>query len=110
MNQIFRELAFFFPKNNQQNLGENKPKQKTLALIRPSAFAQHKEAILKKIKDAGFEIAMAKTVTLDKKQAEDFYAEHKKQPFFNELINEMTRYLFEINEDFYISTVNQKKI
>lgn len=87
-------MAFFFPKNNQQSVEQNKPKQKTLALIRPSAFSQHKEAILKKIKDAGFEIAMTKTVTLDKKQAEEFYAEHKNQPFFNELINEMTRYLF----------------
>ena len=82
-------MAFFFPE--AENL-MNKRAQRTLALIRPSAFAQHKDAIIKRIKDHGFNIAMAKTVQFDRQQAEDFYSEHKQKPFFEDLVKEMTRF------------------
>jgi nucleoside diphosphate kinase len=59
-------------------------------LIRPSALVEHQDAILHKIKENGFDIAMTKTVHLDKGAAEDFYSEQKDQPFFNDLVKEMT--------------------
>ena len=65
--------------------------ERTIAVIRPSAFAHHKDAILKKIKDQGFEIAMTKVLTFDKHQAEEFYSEHKSAPYFNDLVKEMSR-------------------
>lgn len=80
------ELSFFFSnKSSPKNI------QRTLALIRPHAFASKKDQILKRIKDSGFEIAMNKLVNFDEKQAQDFYAEHKDKPFFNDLVKEMTR-------------------
>ncbi|CAF0729697.1 unnamed protein product [Brachionus calyciflorus] len=83
-----RELAFFFPDYENQNKTKNT--QRTLALIRPSAFAKHKDSIVKKIKDKGFEIAMTKTVQLTKQQAEEFYSEHKGKSFFDDLVKEMS--------------------
>ena len=83
-----RELAYLFPKGFGVSNNNNK---RTLALIRPTAFAQHKDAILARIKESGFEIAMAKTVQLDKADAEDFYADQAGKPFFDDLVQEMTR-------------------
>jgi nucleoside-diphosphate kinase len=59
-------------------------------LIRPSALVAYKDEILHRIKDNGFEIAMSKTVQLDKAAAEEFYSELKEKPFFNDLVKEMT--------------------
>ena len=67
--------------------------QRTLALIRPSALAHHKDKILEKIKENGFKIGMMKKVQLDRQQAEEFYAEHQDKPFFEDLVKEMTRYI-----------------
>jgi|LakMenEpi03Aug12_release.lakeMendotaPanAssembly.Ray.scaffolds.fasta_scaffold1234236_1 nucleoside diphosphate kinase len=66
------------------------PVQRTLALIRPSAFNAHKDEIIKKIEHSGFKIAMNKVINLTKEQAEQFYAEHKGQPFFDSLVSEMS--------------------
>lgn len=82
-----RELAYFFPKGVGKS---NEKTNRTLALIRPSALAGNKDNILNRIKEKGFKIAMAKTVQLDKESAEEFYAEQKGKPFFNDLVNEMT--------------------
>ncbi len=71
----------------------NSSSKRTLALIRPSAFAAHKDAIIERIKENGFEIAMAKTLQFSQSDAEDFYKEQKDQPFFDDLVNEMTRYI-----------------
>lgn len=82
-----REMAYFFPKG----LGVSKNEaHHTLALIRPSALAKQKDEILNKIKESGFKIAMTKIVQLDKEGAEEFYSEQKGQPFFDDLVNEMT--------------------
>lgn len=106
-----RELAFFFPppkpveepedddeassKTSSSSSQAAKPsaqpqQQRTIALIRPSAFAQYKDKILDRIKQSGFQIAMHKTIQFDRKQAEEFYAEQKGQPFFNDLVTEMS--------------------
>ena len=84
-------MAFFFPDGQNQS---NKKAYRTLALIRPSAFAQHYDDIVKRIKESGFTIAMTKTVEFDRQQAEDFYSEHKEKPFFEDLVKEMTRFIF----------------
>lgn len=49
------------------------------------------DEILEKIKEAGFQIALQRTVQLTKQQAEDFYSEHVGQPYFEELTNDMSR-------------------
>lgn len=82
-------MGFFFPHGDES---ENANAQKTLALIRPSALAKHKDQILAKIKEHGFKIAMTKTIKLERAQAEEFYSEHKDKPFFNDLVTEMTRF------------------
>ncbi len=114
---LLRELAFFFPNPDDQHetrrlgsgahggdqAGSNQAashraksakghhkQQRTLALIRPSAFAQHQTAILQRIKDKGFHIAMHKTVHFDRAQAEDFYADQRSKPFFEDLVTEMS--------------------
>lgn len=94
-----RELAFFFPEHDGQ--GAKKNIQRTLALIRPSAFAQHKDSIVKKIKEQGFQIAMAKTVKLSKEQAEEFYSEHRGRPYFDDLVKEMIRLKRLLNTYFF---------
>ncbi|XP_013400544.1 thioredoxin domain-containing protein 3 homolog isoform X4 [Lingula anatina] len=90
-----RELAFFFPNfvmpGSPAAKSAAKPQvQRTLALIRPDALTEHKDAILEKIQEAGFTIAMQKEVQLTKEQAEEFYKEHKDQPYFEELTNRMS--------------------
>ena len=72
-------------------MATGKKQERTIAVIRPTAFAQHKDSILKKIHESGFEIAMHKVVTFNKQQAEEFYSEHKDKPYFADLIKEMTR-------------------
>jgi nucleoside diphosphate kinase len=64
--------------------------QRTLAIVRPSAFAKHKEAIMKRITDSGFQIAFHKTVTFTRAHAEEFYADQRDKPFFGDLVTEMT--------------------
>jgi nucleoside diphosphate kinase len=51
------------------------------------------DSIISKIKEAGFIIAMSKEMQLTREQAEDFYAEHKDQEFFETLVNNMIRYI-----------------
>jgi len=63
--------------------------ERTLALIRPDAFATNKDQIMERIEEAGFKIALSKVVTLTKAQAEEFYSEHAGQPYFEELTSGM---------------------
>jgi len=84
-----RELAFFFP-DFQTPLIHGQTVQRTLALIRPSAFHTNSEEIIKKIETNGFRIAMKKIVQLSKEQAEQFYVDHKGKPFFDGLVKEMS--------------------
>ena len=48
------------------------------------------DAILQKITESGFKIAMQKEVTLTTEQAEDFYSEHRDQEYFAPLVKQMT--------------------
>ena len=90
-------MAFFFP--NAQGKPHLNTSDRTIALIRPTAFEKSQAAIIEKIKKSGFQIAMTKTVHFNEEQAREFYAEHKEKPFFNELVKEMTKF-----ENFVISS------
>lgn len=87
-----RELAFFFPDFNRPTVTTKQKKkrlQRTLALIRPQALAQHREAIIANIHEAGFCIAMEKEVVLTREQVENFYSDHVGQPYFESLVASM---------------------
>jgi nucleoside-diphosphate kinase len=57
--------------------------QRTLAIIKPDAFAARLAGrIIQRIEQAGFQIRAMKMVRLSKAEAEGFYAVHRERPFF----------------------------
>ncbi|NNK11000.1 MAG: nucleoside-diphosphate kinase, partial [Flavobacteriaceae bacterium] len=65
---------------------------RTFTMIKPDAVENgHIGAILEKITSAGFKIIAMKYTQLSKRDAREFYAIHKERPFFNELVEFMTR-------------------
>ena len=63
----------------------------TLAIIKPDAVkAGHADAIIKMIKDHGFQIVARQDGQWTKADAEVFYEIHKARPFFFELVNFMS--------------------
>ncbi|XP_055964548.1 nucleoside diphosphate kinase 7 [Sorex fumeus] len=60
-------------------------KEKTLALIKPDAVAKAGE-IIEAIHNAGFTITKLKMMTLSRKEATDFHADHQSKPLYNELV------------------------
>ena len=88
-----RELAFFLPKFVVPWVpGTEPPLQRTLAIIRPGALQDHKEEIVDKISEAGFQIAFQKELQLTKEQAEEFYKEHEGKDYYDSLTTHMARY------------------
>lgn len=88
-----RELAFFLPKFVVPWVpGTEPPIQRTLAIIRPGALQGHKEEIVEKISEAGFQIAFQKELQLSKEQAEEFYKEHEGKDYYDSLTTHMARY------------------
>ncbi|CAH8440111.1 unnamed protein product [Dicrocoelium dendriticum] len=114
-----RELAFFYPDYNPQIVRVRRRKEvvhltpsssesdqqipkdqlpdafhpeieRTVALLRPQAYAIHKDAIMERIKEAGFVIAAQKEVKLSKEQAEEYYSEHRDEPYFGEITTVMS--------------------
>ncbi|CAI7994440.1 Thioredoxin domain-containing protein 3 homolog [Geodia barretti] len=86
-----RELAFFFPRLKIPWVpGTAPPIQRTLALIRPDCLAKHRDEMLEKVQEAGFEIAMQKELTLTREQAAEFYKEHEGKEYFESLCNTMS--------------------
>ena len=67
--------------------------QRTLAIIRPDAYRERGDEILSQIKASGFQIALQKEMMLSREQAAEFYKEHQEQPFFEMLIENMTRFV-----------------
>ena len=61
-------------------------------MIKPDATANgHAGAILAMINKAGFRIAALKMLHLSKEKAGGFYAVHKERPFYQELVEFMSR-------------------
>jgi nucleoside diphosphate kinase len=50
------------------------------------------DAILEKIRESGFKVAMQKEMQLTREMAEDFYKEHEGQDYFEQLVTNMSRY------------------
>jgi len=49
------------------------------------------DEILQKIKESGFVVAMQKEVRLSPEQAAEFYKEHEGQPYYQDLVDRMSR-------------------
>ncbi|WP_318311338.1 nucleoside-diphosphate kinase [Flagellimonas crocea] len=65
---------------------------RTFTMIKPDAVENgYIGAILDKITAAGFKIVAMKYTQLSTRDAEIFYAIHKERPFFDELVEFMTR-------------------
>lgn len=63
----------------------------TLAIIKPDAVGSGKAGkILAHLEEAGFAIRALRLTTLNRAQAEAFYAVHQGRPFFEELVEFMT--------------------
>ncbi len=61
-------------------------------MIKPDAVENgHIGPILEKITSAGFKIIAMKYTQLSKRDAREFYAIHRERPFFDELVDFMTR-------------------
>ncbi|XP_077997128.1 thioredoxin domain-containing protein 6-like isoform X3 [Glandiceps talaboti] len=88
-----RELAFFYPSFSVPvvpGTGPPPKMERTLAIIRPDALREHKDAILDKVQEAGFEVALQKEIQLTEDQAKEFYKEHEGQEYFDALVANMT--------------------
>lgn len=71
-----------------------KSTSRTLALIKPDAMqANHKDEIISKIKENGFDLVQEKQLLLSKEKAGLFYKEHEGKPFYQDLTNWMSRYV-----------------
>ena len=65
--------------------------QNTLSIIKPDAVKKgYTEQICARIEDSGLDIVLKKELLLTRNEAEGFYAEHKRKPLFEALINFMT--------------------
>ena len=65
---------------------------RTFTMLKPDAVEKgHIGAILDKISASGFRIVAMKLTQMTKTDAETFYAIHKERPFFNDLVEYMTR-------------------
>jgi nucleoside-diphosphate kinase len=64
---------------------------RTLFIVKPDAVERNLIGrILAHVEEAGFRLVGGRYTTLQKDQAEVFYAEHKERPFFGELVAYMT--------------------
>jgi nucleoside-diphosphate kinase len=68
------------------------PNNRTFTMLKPDAVENgHTGSILEKINAAGFRIVALKKTQMTKTDAETFYAVHNERPFFQELVDFMTR-------------------
>jgi nucleoside-diphosphate kinase len=65
--------------------------ERTLAIIKPDAVGRRVAGlILHRIEEAGFQILALRRVFLTRREAEDFYAVHRKRDFFSSLTTFMS--------------------
>ena len=66
-------------------------KEFTFSIIKPNAIKKNAiGAIINQFEKQGLKVTAAKMCFLTQEQCEEFYTEHKQQPFFKELISFMT--------------------
>ena len=66
--------------------------ERTLSIIKPDAVEKNKTgAILALLEENGFVLRALRRTHLSRREAEGFYAVHKERPFFDELVEFMTR-------------------
>lgn len=66
--------------------------ERTLSIIKPNAVEDgHVGSIIQRFEQEGFRIAAMRMAHLTREQAEGFYAVHKGRPFFDDLVQFMTR-------------------
>lgn len=71
----------------EQNSMDNQNLQRTLAIIKPDAFAQKLSGkIIDRIEQEDFSIIGIKVLHVSPKEAAQFYAVHTGKPFFDELV------------------------
>ena len=90
IDQAAKELAFFFPESRVPYVRGTVPEERTLALIRPDALAEHREQLLQRIREAGFEISFAREVQLTREQVEDFYIGQREEEGYEKLLEDMS--------------------
>ncbi len=62
-------------------------RERTLTIIKPECVKnKHIGDIIQRIEDAGFEILAMKMVSLQPREAEQFYLVHKERSFYHELV------------------------
>ena len=67
------------------------PVEQTLSIIKPDGVQKNLIGeIYSRFEKAGLQIVAARMLQLSQGQAEGFYAVHKEQPFFNDLVTYMT--------------------
>ena len=90
-----KEIGFFFPV------------QQTVAVIKPDAY-ENRDAIMDKIKEAGFHIAARRETELTKDTVAQLYKDQQDKEYFGDLAEHMTRYAWvEIGDylcDFFFNT------
>jgi len=65
---------------------------RTFTMLKPDSIEQGLMLpILNMIENAGFKIIALKYKKMSKEEAENFYSIHSEKPFFNDLVNFMTR-------------------
>ena len=65
--------------------------KRTLAIIKPDAFGAGKAGkIIAHLESQGFSVLAARVMRLTQAQAEEFYAVHRKRPFYRSLVSFMT--------------------
>ncbi|OAF71967.1 NME/NM23 family member 8 [Intoshia linei] len=90
INDARSELGFFFPKYIEKAKELQKMPDRTIAIIRPTAFKTFKDEILKSIEESGFTIAIQKTMLLTQDQLDMLYGHVKEKPeIYDELQKEM---------------------
>jgi nucleoside-diphosphate kinase len=67
-------------------------KERTLSIVKPDATAAGKAgAIIARLQEEGFDIKGMRQLHMTRAQAEGFYEVHKERPFFDELVQFMSR-------------------
>ncbi|TPP60841.1 Thioredoxin domain-containing protein 3 [Fasciola gigantica] len=77
LDEVERDMGFFFPV------------ERTLAAIKPDAYANRDE-IIERIKAAGFHVAARKDTQLTEELAKQLYSDNQDKPFYEDLVHSMT--------------------